>query len=143
MHEYSNAEIANIFNVSVSAMASVIDYRGLKRTESENKSIHHRIMIEQNSTRTGESNPNWKGGISTDKYRYKKIAQKRHPKEHSARSKVHHAVRVGNITPQPCEVCGSDKVQAHHDDYDKPLEVRWLCRKHHRALHKELGTKNQ
>ena len=43
---------------------------------------------------------------------------------------------------QPCEVCGDENTEKHHDDYDKPLEVRWLCFKHHRQLHgqfKELA----
>jgi hypothetical protein len=46
------------------------------------------------------------------------------------------AVRDGRLRRQPCEVCGAEKSQAHHDDYSKPLEVRWLCSRHHRELHK-------
>ena len=52
-----------------------------------------------------------------------------------ARSKVHNALRDGKIVRQPCEVCGNPKAQAHHTDYRKPLDVRWLCFKHHREAH--------
>ena len=41
----------------------------------------------------------------------------------------------GMLLAQPCEVCGDTKVEKHHDDYSKPLEVRWLCKTHHRELH--------
>lgn len=45
-------------------------------------------------------------------------------------------VKQGRIVPQPCEVCGKTvNVHGHHDDYSKPLEVRWLCSYHHRKLH--------
>jgi transposase-like protein len=49
------------------------------------------------------------------------------------------AVRRGELIRQPCEVCGDKKSDAHHEDYSKPLDVRWLCRKHHRQRHKEIG----
>lgn len=50
--------------------------------------------------------------------------------------------RSGRIVAQPCEICGKKKnIQGHHENYDKPLEVIWLCHKHHRARHKELNRK--
>lgn len=52
---------------------------------------------------------------------------------------VHHivqrALRLGTLRRGRCEVCGSFRVDAHHSDYDKPLAVTWLCRKHHQQLH--------
>jgi hypothetical protein len=46
------------------------------------------------------------------------------------------AVRDGRIEKMPCEVCGSKKrIHGHHDDYGKPLEVRWLCPRHHAEVH--------
>ena len=56
-------------------------------------------------------------------------------KRAKARSTFNHFMRDNHIERQPCEVCGA-KAEAHHDDYDKPLEVRWLCFKHHREWHK-------
>ena len=47
------------------------------------------------------------------------------------------AIQQGYLTRSPCEVCCTkEDVQAHHDDYNKPLDVRWLCRKHHQEHHK-------
>ena len=46
------------------------------------------------------------------------------------------AVARGRISKGPCKVCGTtEKVQGHHEDYAKPLEVIWLCQKHHKELH--------
>lgn len=48
---------------------------------------------------------------------------------------VHRALRAGTLVRQACEVCGTSdgRIDAHHDDYAKPLDVRWLCRRHHQA----------
>jgi hypothetical protein len=52
-----------------------------------------------------------------------------------ARWRVKSALRSGKLKRQPCEVCGAKNSQAHHDDYSKPLEVRWLCPAHHGKEH--------
>jgi hypothetical protein len=57
----------------------------------------------------------------------------------SARQAARRAASRGHIPKGPCEVCGALSVEAHHDDYSKPLEVRWLCRAHHAAHHREHG----
>lgn len=50
------------------------------------------------------------------------------------------AVREGILVRKPCQVCGAGKgIHGHHDDYSKPLDVKWLCPTHHRARHKEIG----
>jgi len=63
-----------------------------------------------------------------------------------AESKVYGAVgaaiKSGELTRGPCEVCGTDDaVQAHHDDYDKPLDVRWFCHPHHAEYHRINGRR--
>ena len=55
---------------------------------------------------------------------------------HEARWKVNRAIASGAMVRKPCEVCGNPKTQAHHDDYAKPLDVRWLCTKHHAEQHR-------
>lgn len=68
----------------------------------------------------------------------KRDMQKRwRTKNGAARRFTYAAIQLGILVRQPCEVCGAEKVHAHHTDYDKPLEVRWLCQQHHDAVHRE------
>lgn len=60
----------------------------------------------------------------------------------SVRVLTRNYITAGKLIKEPCEVCGTDKdVEAHHDDYNKPLDVRWLCRKHHREHHNNEKNK--
>ena len=53
---------------------------------------------------------------------------------------LNNAVRDGHIKRQSCRECGA-KAQAHHHDYSKPLDVIWLCPKHHKAEHCRMQRK--
>jgi ribosomal protein S27AE len=53
-----------------------------------------------------------------------------------AQNQLNYAIRSGRVERQACELCGTDKkVHAHHHDYTKPLDVRWLCFRCHKASH--------
>lgn len=62
--------------------------------------------------------------------------RQRNPRSYLAHLTVQNAIRLGLLERQPCQVCGAEKSEAHHPDYDRPLEVQWLCRKHHKAAHR-------
>lgn len=67
------------------------------------------------------------------------LAKKRYIEKDKVKARAHsmtsNAIRNKKLHKQPCEICGAIKAEAHHDDYSKPLEVRWLCKKHHMEHH--------
>lgn len=65
-----------------------------------------------------------------------------HP-ERQARYAVLVAIRTGTlIRPETCSRCGVQcRPDAHHEDYSKPLEVEWLCRRCHLAEHRCTGSR--
>ena len=56
----------------------------------------------------------------------------------AAHNAVARAIRNGSLFRLPCIRCKAEKSIAHHEDYDKPLEVMWLCQPCHKQRHKEL-----
>lgn len=54
----------------------------------------------------------------------------------ACRTKAQKAVRAGKIKKQPCK-CGKIEVEMHHEDYNKPFEITWLCKMCHEDLHFE------
>ncbi len=57
-----------------------------------------------------------------------------------ARQAVNNAISGGKLNKEPCIKCGSDKSQAHHEDYSHPLDIIWFCAKHHKERHREMET---
>jgi len=73
-------------------------------------------------------------------YLYCKEYREKYPKKYRAHSMVARAIRAGNLFPEPCCECGHDGLtHAHHDDYDKPFNIRWLCPPCHKRWHLENG----
>lgn len=65
---------------------------------------------------------------------------KRNPAKKQAYNLLSRAVKAGRITrPTNCERCGNEsRLQGHHEDHSKPLEVEWLCDPCHKQLHRDL-----
>lgn len=67
--------------------------------------------------------------------------------EDGRRQKCHGAVRraiiSGELVRKPCERCGEEKSVAHHENYDEPLNVTWLCQPCHMQRHKEINEESK
>ena len=84
----------------------------------------------RDNKRWREANPNRTKIIQhrgTEKYR------KKNKDKISARNILYSAIRYGKMERKLCP-CGEVKVQGHHEDYSKPLDVDWLCNECHNKL---------
>jgi hypothetical protein len=78
------------------------------------------------------------------KERKKKIAEyqrkrrAKNPEKYKARMMLNNSIRDGKSQKKPCEFCGCKAVEAHHHDYSKPLDVKWLCFICHRREHNQM-----
>lgn len=77
--------------------------------------------------------------IDRRKYRHVQDAWVlRNPEKARAHRAVNKAIRSGIlIRPNSCSSCLDEtKPQAHHEDYDEPLVVIWLCPRCHKKVHR-------
>lgn len=112
-------------NVKANREANADYYRELDRARSN---LPHRVEARAAYAKTQQGKEALRRGSLA--------WSKRNPVKKAATTAVNNAVRDGRLARQPCEVCGKQKAQAHHDDYSKPLDVRWLCTTHHAEWHK-------
>lgn len=72
----------------------------------------------------------------------KEVAERyraKYPLKYAAHKITSNAIRDGKLKPRKtCSVCRKKgEIHGHHDDYTKPLDVRWLCLSCHVKWHKE------
>lgn len=65
--------------------------------------------------------------------------RRENPEKYRAQTLVGNALRDGRLLKEPCLLCGSPYVHAHHEDYSQPLNVIWLCPRHHHLGHSVLS----
>jgi len=107
----STRQLASYFGISKSAIWIALKRRGFKMRPQARRGIENNL---------------YRGGSRVE-IRYNQI--------------IAVAIRQGILIPEPCEICGASRkigkrIVAHHDDYNYPLTVRWLCMKHHYDWHK-------
>ena len=109
-----------------------------KEYEKKRASLPHRIKARNEYSKTDAYKASHKKAMIKYKNKY--------PEKRKAHIIVGNSIRNGTLKKQKCVFCGGDKASAHHEDYNKPLDVIWLCDRHHKMLHHgkiKLYTNNE
>lgn len=69
-------------------------------------------------------------------------ACEKNPTKYNANKLIEAALRAGKLVkPHECSVCGckntDHRIEAHHEDYTKPLDIVWVCTPCHRKMDAE------
>ena len=112
-----------------------------KRSIEKNKDkINERRKCPERRKVNNESVKTWRKN-NPEKYAETEKARRARdrPKE-LARNYVYKQIFRGKLQrPSKCERCMTEcKPEAHHDDYEKRLEIKWLCKICHRNQHGKL-----
>lgn len=64
---------------------------------------------------------------------------RKNPEKARAHLLLNLAVRSGEVQkPTRCTECHDEvRINGHHEDYSRPLDVKWVCHRCHAALHKK------
>ena len=83
-----------------------------------------------------ERSRNWKKQNPERHAELARAYRERNKEKTKAQNLLNYAIRTGKIDRGVCEMCGTpDRVHAHHHDYSKPYDVRWLCFSCHKKSH--------
>ena len=99
-------------------------------------------MISQQEKRYRESDRKYQAkkrvlGLvdKTEEYR---IWREKHPGGSRAQHIVNNLIRKGIIKREKCHLCRQPKTHAHHENYNEPLNIIWLCPSCHQKYHRGL-----
>ena len=109
-----------------------------RKTEAGKRALAKSWQQEPYKLRQREFQKSEAGALARQKAAKKHMAT--NPKKYQANYYFGNAIKLGWVKREPCFICGDPKAEGHHADYDNPLGVTWLCRKHHLETH-ALGRK--
>ena len=102
----------------------------LREYDKKRNSLPHRVKARKEYSKTKQ------GKIARKKaaLNYKN----NHPFRYVAHQLISNAIKNGKLIKQNyCSECNSTlKIEAHHDDYTKPMDIRWLCELCHIRWHR-------
>ena len=87
-----------------------------------------------------EQSREWAKNNRAKKREHTKTYRSKHPQKFKAQQAVQKRVARGTLKKRPCLICQNLIAEAHHPDYSRPLDVIWLCDKHHKEIHKLIDT---
>lgn len=111
-----------------------------KSLEKNRDKINEKKRSPEFRIKLNEGVKSWRKRNSERYKETEKIRRDRDRYKERARRLLYKAITRGHMVRGPkCEICGIEgKMEGHHKDYSKPLEVQWLCRICHRNKHGKL-----
>lgn len=102
----------------------------IREYDKKRGNLEHRVLARKQYSKTDA------GKLA--KQRGMRKYNKQHPLRYASHIIIGNAVRDGLLhKPNTCSECESTKnIEGHHDDYTKPMDVRWLCEKCHKQWHR-------
>lgn len=112
------------------------DYVAWREKNPTYTALYLREWRAQHPGRAAESQRRWAAANLEKVHETSRRWREAHPEKQRAHGKVRQAVKTGRLVrPETCSKCGRPgRIQAHHDDYNKPLDVVWLCHPCHVAV---------
>lgn len=126
-HRIENIEKVREYDKSRSMNPDRVKARASYAKSDRGREVHrrnNRDYYANNTERVSESKRRW---------------VEKNPKKRAVHGVTGYAIKCGLLKKMPCIICGDEKSHAHHCDYDKPLDVIWLCALHHADWHSKNG----